>query len=63
MPQLLDSQEGDLVPTVQGTGWAPGADRCGQVLKILSPLEFDPWTIHPVASHYTDYNIMAHMLL
>ena len=28
--------------------------RSGQVREISSPLEFDPQTIHPVASCYTD---------
>jgi len=26
-----------------------------QVRKTSPPPEFDPWTVHPVASHYTDY--------
>jgi hypothetical protein len=29
--------------------------RSGQVWKISPPLGFDPWTIQPVASRYTDY--------
>ena len=28
--------------------------RSGQVWKISSPLGFDPWTVQPVASRYTD---------
>jgi len=32
----------------------------GQVWKISLPPGFDPQTIQPVASHYTDYNILAH---
>jgi hypothetical protein len=24
------------------------------------PPGFDPWTIQPIASHYTDYNILVH---
>jgi hypothetical protein len=34
--------------------------RAGQVPKISPPPGFDPWTIQPVASHYTDYTIPAH---
>ena len=26
-----------------------------QVWKILPPPGFDPWTVQPIASHYTDY--------
>jgi len=29
--------------------------RSGQVRKILSPPGFDPRTVQPVASRYTDY--------
>jgi hypothetical protein len=29
--------------------------RSGQVRKISPPLEFDPWTVQPVASCYTDW--------
>jgi len=32
-----------------------------QVQKILSPPEFDPWTIQPKASHYTNYTIPDHI--
>jgi len=31
-----------------------GLDRCG---KSRPPLGFDPRTVHPVASRYTDYAI------
>ena len=30
--------------------------RSGQVRKISSPPGFDPWTVQPVASRYTDYS-------
>jgi len=36
-------------------GWVgprTGLDRCG---KSRPPWGFDPWTVQPVASHYTDY--------
>ena len=29
--------------------------RSGQVRKISPPPGFDPWTVQPVASRYTDY--------
>jgi hypothetical protein len=36
--------------------------RSGRVLKILSPPVFDPRTVQPVASRYTDWAIAAHLL-
>jgi hypothetical protein len=33
--------------------------QSGRVRKISTPLGFDPQTIQPVASHYTDYSIPA----
>jgi len=41
MPQLLFTPGKDLVPLVQEAGWAPAG--------------FDPWTIQPIASRYTNY--------
>jgi len=37
--------------------------RSGQVRKIWSPPGFDPRTVQPVASRYTDYVIPAHQLV
>jgi hypothetical protein len=34
-------------------------DQSGQMQKISPPMGFDPWTIQPIASHYTDYAILA----
>jgi hypothetical protein len=34
--------------------------RSGRVQKISPPLEFDPQTVHPVTSRYTNYAIPAH---
>jgi len=31
-----------------------------EVQKISPPLGFDPWTVQPVVSHYTNYAILAH---
>jgi hypothetical protein len=36
--------------------------RSGHVRKISSPRGFDPWTVQPVASSYTDYAIQTHHL-
>ena len=36
--------------------------QSGQVRKILPPLGFDPLTVQPVVSHYTDWAIPAHQL-
>ena len=43
----------DPVPIVQEVGWAPraGLDGCG---KSRPSPGFDPRTVHPVASSYTD---------
>ena len=35
-------------------------DRSGQVRKISPPQGFDPRTVQPVASRYTDYAIPVH---
>jgi len=43
----------DPVPLVQEAGWSPGLVWMG-VEKILPPTGFDPGTLQPVASHYTD---------
>jgi hypothetical protein len=43
----------DPVPTVQETGWATGPVWRG-VEKSRPPLGFDPRTVQPVASRYTD---------
>ena len=46
------------VPIVQEAGWTQG--RSGQVRKISPPQGFDPRTVQPVASRYTDWAIPAH---
>ena len=48
----------DLVPIVQEAGWAPG--QVSMVAEILPPPEFDPWTVQLVASHNTDFTLLAH---
>jgi hypothetical protein len=43
----------DPVPIIQEAGWGPQG-RSGQVRKISPPPGFDPRTVQPVASRYTD---------
>jgi len=43
----------DLVPIAQQAGWASGPVWTGA--ENLTPLGFDPRTVQPVASRYTDY--------
>jgi hypothetical protein len=35
--------------------------QSGRVRKISPPPGFDPWTIQPVARHYTNYAMLTHM--
>jgi len=42
----------DPVPVVQEAGWAPGRVLTGT--ENLAPLCFDPRTVQPVVSRYTD---------
>ena len=51
-PRSLFTPGKDLVPIVQDAGWAQG--RSGQVRKISPPPGFDPRTVQPVASRYSD---------
>jgi hypothetical protein len=48
-----------LPPGVTNTELGGPHDRFGQVQKI-SQLGFDPQTIQPVASLYTDYSFHSH---
>jgi len=36
---------------------------CGCVRKISPPPGFDPWTIHPLTSRYTDWAILNHLFI
>jgi len=47
-----------LVPMVQEAGWVP-VPVCMVVENLAPPPGFDPQTFKPVASHYTDYAILA----
>jgi hypothetical protein len=46
-----------MVLIAKEAGWASGPAGCKQ--KILPPLRFDPQTIQPVASCYTDCVVLA----
>jgi hypothetical protein len=41
-------------------GWMDPRGRSGRVLKISPPPGFDPRTVQPVASRYTDWAIAVH---
>ena len=47
----------DPVPIVQEAGWATGPVWTGA--ENLAPPAFDPRTVQPVASRYTDYAVLA----
>jgi hypothetical protein len=44
-------------PLYRRLGWTQGWS--GRVQKISPPPGFDPWTIQPIVSCYTDYTISA----
>ena len=44
--------EKDPVSILQEAGWTPGPVWMGA--ENLAPPGFDPWTVQPVASRYTD---------
>jgi len=46
---------------MQDAGWAPGPIWKGA--ENLAPREFDPWTVQPVATCYTDWDIPAQKYL
>jgi hypothetical protein len=52
--------EGGPVPILQVAGWALG--RGGRVRKTSLPLGFDPQSVQPVASRYTDYAFSDHVV-
>ena len=53
MPRPLFTPGKDPVRIVQEVGWAPGPVWTGAE-NIAPPPEFDPRTVQPVASRYTD---------
>ena len=59
MPQLFYPQE-EPRHLFQQAGWAPEPIWMGfGEEKILCPWGIEPWTVQPVASHYTNYAILA----
>lgn len=58
MPQLLYPHPRDPVPTVQEDGCGPWS-WSGQCGNLTPPLGFEPQTILPIASYYTNYAILA----
>jgi len=57
-PRPLYPRERDVVPIVGRLGGPQGLS--GRLRKISFPLVFDPLAVQPVASHYNDYNLLAH---
>ena len=55
MPRPLFTPGKDPVLFVQKAGWAPGPVWTGA--ENLAPTGFDPRTVQPVVSRYTDYAI------
>jgi hypothetical protein len=56
-PGRFTPRERDPVPIVQEAGWAPGA--VWTAAENLAPPGFDPRTVQPVASRYTDWAIVC----
>jgi hypothetical protein len=56
-PRPLDPRERDPVSLMGGP-----QGRSGRVRKILLLPRFDSWTVHPVASRYTEWAILVHMI-
>jgi len=54
-PWPLSAREGDLVPIVQMAGLVSGSVWMG--VESLSLLCFEPQTVHPVASCFTDCTV------
>ena len=57
----LHPQLGDPVPIVLEVGWAPWLVWMG--VENITLLGFDPQTVQPTGSCYTDYAILAHNVL
>jgi hypothetical protein len=43
--------------TYHAGGWEGLSERVMRKGNFLPPLEFDPWTVRPAASRYTDYGL------
>jgi hypothetical protein len=53
-PRPLFTPEKDPVSIIQEAGWAPEPDWTGEE-NLAPPPGFDPRTVQPVASHYTNW--------
>jgi hypothetical protein len=60
-PAALPPQGKICYPLCRRVGELQG--RTGQVRKILPPPRFDPRTVQPVDSHYTDYTTVFHVIM
>jgi hypothetical protein len=60
-PHRLYPRETDPVPIIQEAGWAPGSVWTGA--ETPPPAGFDPRTVQPVTSRYTDCAIPAPRVL
>ena len=60
-PRPLFTPGKDPVPIVQEVGWVSGAVWTGAE-NLAPPPGFDPRTVQPIASRYTDWAIPAHKL-
>lgn len=59
MPQQFYPQEGPR-HLFQQAGWAQTQSVWVLVKRNPLPLQgIEPWTVHPIASHYTNYAILA----
>ena len=56
-PSHLNPGKETPYPLYRRLGGAQGQSWC--VWKILTPMEFNPWTVQPVVSRYTNYAILA----
>jgi hypothetical protein len=60
-PRRLHPWDRQSVSTVQEAGWAP---RTVWMVRKTSPqLGFDPRTVQPLASHYTNYVMSVHQIM
>ena len=60
-PRPLFTPVTEPVPIVQEAGWVPGPVWTGAENLAPPPPGFDPRTVQPVASIYTDWAVAAHI--
>ena len=59
-PLSLYPQQRDSLPIEQEDGWT--SDPVWTCAESLPPPGFDPWTVKPATSRYTDYAIQVHVV-